>query len=55
MIRTHFHTRREFCEATGISEDMLSHVLAGRKHLAIDTLSQALARIGYRLQITPRP
>lgn len=30
-------------------------VLAGRKHLAIDTLSQALERIGYRLQITPRP
>ena len=55
LIRDNFRTRREFCEATGISEDMLSHVLAGRKHLAIDTLSQALERIGYRLQITPRP
>lgn len=55
LIRENFRTRREFCEATGISEDMLSHVLAGRKHLAIDTLSQALERIGYRLQITPRP
>ncbi|MBL8793077.1 MAG: hypothetical protein JNM56_04170 [Planctomycetia bacterium] len=55
LIRENFRTRREFCDATGISEDMLSHVLAGRKHLAIDTLSQALERIGYRLQITPRP
>lgn len=55
LIRDNFRTRREFCEATGISEDMLSHVLAGRKHLAIDTLSQALERIGYRLQIAPRP
>ena len=53
LIRTRFQTRREFCEATGISEDMLSHVLAGRKHLAIDTLEKALEKIGFRLQITP--
>ncbi len=53
LIRTRFRTRREFCEATGISEDMLSHVLAGRKHLAIDTLTRALGRIGYALHITP--
>lgn len=53
LIRTRFRTRREFCEATGISEDMLSHVLAGRKHLAIDTLEAALARIGYCLRIVP--
>lgn len=49
-----FRTRREFCLATGLSEDMLSHVLAKRKHLAIDTLSNALDRIGYELHIVPK-
>ena len=53
LIRTRFKTRREFCQATGLSEDMLSHVLAGRKHLAIDTLAEALGRIGFTLQIMP--
>lgn len=53
LIRRRFKTRREFCRATGISEDMLSHVLARRKHLSIESLTQALARIGYTLQIMP--
>ena len=53
LIRERFRTRREFCRATGISEDMLSHVLARRKHLAIDTLTEALAKIGYTLRIGP--
>jgi hypothetical protein len=53
LIRERFRTRREFCQATGLSEDLLSHVLNRRKHLAIDTLVEALARIGYRLRITP--
>jgi hypothetical protein len=53
LIRKHFPTRRAFCEATGLSEDMLSHVLARRKHLAIDTLTDALSRIGYTLRIEP--
>lgn len=53
LIRTQFRTRREFCKATGLSEDMLSHVLAKRKHLAIDTLAAALNRIGYTLHIAP--
>lgn len=53
LIRRRFKTRRAFCEATGISEDMLSHVLARRKHLAIDTLQEALARIGCTLRIMP--
>ncbi len=52
-IRTHFKTRREFCEATGLSEDMLSHVLSGRKNLALDTLAKALHRIGYRIHLVP--
>jgi hypothetical protein len=51
LVRTRFKTRREFCEATGLSEDMLSHVLAGRKNIAIDTLSEALNRIGCALKI----
>lgn len=53
LIRTEFPNRRAFCELTGISEDMLSHVLAHRKHLAIDTLTDALGRIGYQLHIAP--
>jgi hypothetical protein len=53
LILTRFKTRREFCEATGLSEDMLSHVLARRKHLAIDTLNTALAKVGYTVHISP--
>ena len=53
LIEQRFQTRREFCEATGLSEDMLSHVLAGRKHLAINTLEESLHRIGFALHIVP--
>lgn len=53
LITDKFSSRREFCKATGLSEDMLSHVLAGRKHLAINTLADALERIGYRIRIVP--
>jgi hypothetical protein len=49
LIRTQYPTRRAFCEDTGLSEDMLSHVLAGRKDLSLTTLTRALERIGYRL------
>jgi hypothetical protein len=55
LIRTRFKTRRSFCEATGLSEDMLSHVLSKRKNLAIDTLADALARVGYTLHIAEAP
>jgi hypothetical protein len=51
LITVRFKTRRAFCEATGLSEDMLSHVLNKRKHLAIDTLVDALARVGYTIHI----
>src|SRR5919202_1213330 len=47
LIRERFPTRRAFCEATGLSEDLLSHVLAHRKHLSLGTLTKALARIGF--------
>lgn len=53
LVHTGFKTRRAFCEATGLSEDMLSHVLARRKHLSIQKLTEALERIGYTLQIRP--
>ena len=54
IILTRFKSRREFCKKTGLSETMLSHVLAGRKHLAIDTLIKALSRIGCTLKIVPQ-
>jgi hypothetical protein len=53
LIREEFRTRRAFCEASGLSEDMLSHVLAGRKDLSLEKLTGALERIGYRLRIVP--
>jgi hypothetical protein len=53
IIRRSFRTRRDFCKATGLSEDMLSHVLSRRKHLAVDTLATALDRIGYALRVVP--
>jgi hypothetical protein len=53
LILTRFNTRREFCQATGLTEDMLSHVLARRKHLSIDALTSALEKVGYTLHIAP--
>jgi hypothetical protein len=53
LIDTRFPSRRAFCEATGISEDMLSHVLAGRKDLSLAALTKGLGRIGYALHIRP--
>jgi hypothetical protein len=55
IIREKYGSRRKFCELTGISEDMLSHVLAKRKHLSIQSLTDALAKIGYTIQITQLP
>jgi hypothetical protein len=55
LIREHFPSQRAFCKATGLSDAMLSHVLAGRKDLSLQALQQALERIGYRLRVVPRP
>jgi len=55
IVNQRFPSRRAFCKATGISEDLLSHVLAGRKDLSLATLTRALAKIGYTLRITPAP
>jgi hypothetical protein len=46
---------RAFCKATGLSEDMLGHVLAGRKELSLEALRKGLERIGYRLRIVLGP
>ena len=53
LIREKFRSRRAFCQATGLAEDMLSHVLAGRKDLSLRALEQALRQIGYALHIRP--
>jgi hypothetical protein len=53
LIREKYPSRRAFCEATGLSEAMLSHVLAGGKDLSLAALTQALGRIGYALHIRP--
>jgi len=45
--------RRACCQATGLAEDMPSHVLAGRKELSSKSLTEALGRIGYALHIRP--
>jgi len=55
LILLKYKSRRAFCEATGLSEDMLSHVLAKRKNLGIQTLADALAKIGYTIHITQVP
>ena len=55
LIRDKYPSRRAFCKATGLSEGMLSHVLAGRKDLSLAALTRALERIGYRLRIVPVP
>ena len=55
LIESQFSSRREFCQATGLSEDMLSHVLAGRKNLSIGALTDALAKVGYTIHITQLP
>ncbi len=55
LVLNDFHSRRAFCKATGLSDSMLSHVLAGRKHLSLEALTKALKRIGYQLRITPVP
>jgi hypothetical protein len=55
LIREKYPSRRAFCQATGIAEDMLSHVLAGRKDLSLAKLTAVLARVGYRLRIVPGP
>jgi hypothetical protein len=53
LIRAGFASRREFCQATGLSEDMLSHVLAKRKDFSMQTLSEALGKVGIGIHLAP--
>jgi hypothetical protein len=53
LIREKFPSQRAWCEATGLSEDVLRGVLAGRKDLSLDALTKALQRIGYTLRVKP--
>lgn len=55
LIRERFSSRRAFCKATGLSADLLEQVLSGRQDLALATLTEALAKIGYSLRILPAP
>jgi len=54
IIDADFKSRREFCQKSGLSEDMVSHVLAGRKDLSMEALTNALDRIGYSIRFVPR-
>ena len=53
LVREKFPSERAFCKATGLSEDMLRHVLAGGKEISLEALGKALERIGYGLRIVP--
>jgi hypothetical protein len=53
LVLNHFRSRRAFCKASGLAEDLLDEVLAGRKDLPLESLNKALERTGYRLRIVP--
>jgi hypothetical protein len=55
LVVNQFPSRSDFCKASGISSDMLSQVLAGRKDLSLEALTTALDRIGYRVRFVPAP
>lgn len=53
LIRERFPSRRAFCQATGMSESLLSHLFHRRKDVAITSLELALTKVGCRLRIVP--
>ena len=53
LVLNRFGSRQAFCQATGIAEQVLDRVLAGRQELSLEALTQALERIGYQLRIVP--
>jgi hypothetical protein len=53
VVYGRYRNLRAFCEATGLSEELVRGVLAGRKQIAFDTLDEALSRIGYAIRILP--
>lgn len=55
LIREHYPSRQAFCQATGLSEDVLHQVLMGRADLSLRSLTEALERIGYVPRSAPLP
>ena len=55
LVLRQFPSPRAFAKATGLSEELVDDLLAGRKPLSLEVLEPALERIGYRLQIRPAP
>ena len=55
LVRERFPSPQAFAKATGLSEELVEDLLAGRKPLSLEVLEPALERIGYRLQIWPAP
>jgi hypothetical protein len=53
LVLNHFPSCRAFCQASGLSADVVDEVLAGRRDLSLESLSEALERAGYRLRIVP--
>lgn len=53
LVLNQFSSRRTFCKASGLSEDLLDDVLSGRQDLPLERMSKALKRIGYGLRIVP--
>ena len=45
--------RRAFCKKTGLDEKLLERVLLGNADLPVATLSEALERIGYKVDLAP--
>lgn len=54
LIDERFGTRNAFCKAAGIDQGNLSHVLAGRKHLSLETLQKVLDTLRVQLELVPR-
>jgi len=55
LVLFKFPSQRAFCKATGISEEFIRKVLAGRADSSLETLAKGLERIGYRLCIVSAP
>jgi hypothetical protein len=55
LIRDKYPSPHAFYRATGLSEELLEPVLAGRADLSLETLLKGLERIGYTLRVQPLP
>lgn len=53
LIEEKFASRYAFCQAAGIDQGNLSHVLAGRKDFSLDVLRRVLELLDVRLDLVP--